>query len=342
MKKALPYILIAIVILLAAGFYIDRTSRMDLLPQKESSDTESGDTQLKNYGPAADFVGVSKWLNTDKPISINNLKGKVVLVDFWTYSCINCIRTLPYITKWYDTYKDNGLVVIGVHTPEFAAEKVTENVERAIKQHTINYPVAQDNDFKTWNAYRNRYWPAKYLVDADGTVVYTHFGEGEYDTTEKVIRQLLGLDPQTVSTDTGNALRKPQTPEIYFGLERLEYFTNNTKPRTTPETFVIPNRLDKHHFALEGAWQFDDEKTTLKTGPGKIKLHFQGSKVYMVAGSPIEQSVTAKVDSFNPTIINISTPTLYTLFDSSEYGDHVLEITIPNAGFEAYTFTFGQ
>lgn len=147
--------------------------------------------KLSDYGIAPDFTEIAHWLNTEKPITIGELKGKVVLVDFWTYTCINCIRTLPHLTSWYEKYHDKGLVIIGVHTPEFEFEKKTENVERAITQYTIGYPVAQDNAFGTWNAYQNRYWPAKYLIDAKGHIRYTHFGEGEYDTTENAIRTLL-------------------------------------------------------------------------------------------------------------------------------------------------------
>jgi thiol-disulfide isomerase/thioredoxin len=141
-------------------------------------------------GPAPEFKGISTWLNS-APLTMAGLKGKVVLVDFWTYTCINCIRTLPYVTKWYDTYKDKGLVVVGVHTPEYAFERKTDNVKDAITRFKINYPVAQDNRYDTWSAYNNRYWPAVYLIDKQGRIVYTHFGEGDYAQTEAQIRRLL-------------------------------------------------------------------------------------------------------------------------------------------------------
>lgn len=336
MRRTLPYILTLVLLLLAAGFYLDRSAKNK--PAQEANKHIDADS----YGPAPDFAGISKWLNTDRPLSINDLKGKVVLVDFWTYSCINCIRTLPYVTKWYDTYKDQGLVVVGVHTPEFTAEKVTANVEQAIKQYKINYPVAQDNDYRTWNAYNNNSWPAKYLIDQTGAIIDVHIGEGDYTSTEQLIRKTLGLDAGDISNNDSLSPRKAQTPEIYFGLSRLEYFGYNDLPGKTPQNFVIPNRLALHTFALEGTWQFTDETADLTQGPGKIKLHFQGSKVYMVAESTTEQSVTAKVDSYNATTINISSPTLYTVFDSPDYGEHTLEITIPKEGFKAYTFTFGQ
>lgn len=340
MKRALPYILIIIVLLLAAGFYLD-SHKPSTRENKTSMDLgKNQSAELDDYGSAPDFVGISHWLNTDKPISIADLKGKVVLVDFWTYSCINCIRTLPYVTKWYDTYKDNGLVVIGVHTPEFTAEKVTENVQQAIDQFKIHYPVAQDNDYRTWNAYRSDSWPAEYIIDKTGKLVHVHVGEGDYVQTENLIRQLLGMDAATGTNDAMS--HKPQSPEMYFGLKRLEYFAYKDTPSDQPTTFVIPNFLDLHKFALEGTWQFTPETVNLTKDGGKIKLHFQGSKVYMVAESAPAQSIVAKVDNFDPMVVQVSNPMLYTVFNSDSYGEHTLEITVPKAGFKGYTFTFGQ
>lgn len=153
---------------------------------------------LASLGEAQDFTGIEHWLNTDAPISITDLKGKVVLVDFFTYSCINCIRTLPFVTGWYEKYKDQGFVVIGIHTPEFEYEKKTSNVEAALKKYSITYPVAQDNDYVTWQAYKNRYWPAQYLVDKQGNIRRTHFGEGQYEETEQAIRDLLDEQVSTI------------------------------------------------------------------------------------------------------------------------------------------------
>ena len=143
-----------------------------------------------DYGPAPEFAKIEKWLNTE-PLTISSLRGKVVLVDFWTYTCINCIRTLPYVKSWHEKYKDKGLVVVGVHTPEFPFERSTPNVVDALKKFGIEYPVAQDNRYATWGAYRNRYWPAAYLIDKQGRIVYTHFGEGNYKETEATIQKLL-------------------------------------------------------------------------------------------------------------------------------------------------------
>ncbi len=145
---------------------------------------------LANQGPAPEFVGIDKWLNTE-PLTMQQLRGKVVLVDFWTFDCINCINTLPYVKSWHDKYKDQGLVIVGVHTPEFLHESSTDNVKAAMKRFDIRYPVAQDNRYATWTAYSNRYWPATYLINKKGQIVYKHFGEGKYQETEAAIRALL-------------------------------------------------------------------------------------------------------------------------------------------------------
>lgn len=299
---------------------------------------------LQNYGPAPEFAGISTWLNLpdDKQsLNLQELRGKVVLVDFWTYTCINCIRTLPYVTKWYDTYKDKGLVVIGVHTPEFAFEKETGNVQTAIIRHKINYPVAQDNTYSTWNAYRNQYWPAEYLIDQTGNIVYTHFGEGEYDHTENAIRQLLSLDADA-KPDNGQDLSKVRSPEMYFGTDRVANLTSEQQPSDTVKKYIFPAELKQNNFALEGDWQFAPDKIVLVNSPGKIKLHFSSGKLFMVAQSqkqPITLHLT--VDGKPQPDVTISTSQLYTLFDSGNYTDHIIEIEIPETGFEAFTFTFG-
>lgn len=330
-------------ILCKFSFY---TAVGDECEHREPSDGSSSNQppvtpDLESHGAAPEFANISKWLNTDHPLTIAELKGKVVLIDFWTYSCINCIRTLPYVTKLYDTYKDKGLVVIGVHTPEFPFEKETSNVARAIQQHDIHYPVAQDNDFGTWNAYSNRYWPAEYLIDQNGNIVHTHFGEGEYDETEMAIKQLLGLSGGA-TVDSGSDLSQIKSPEMYFGSNRVEFLANG-QHLSGEQEYVTPNWLALNKFALSGTWRLEADKAVLVRGGGKIKLHFKSAKVHMVASSPKPggQSITVKVDSYAPTVLNISTPNLYTVFDSTNYGDHVLEITIPDAGFEAFTFTFG-
>lgn len=224
-KRALPYFLIILVLILAGGWYLEKTRPVKTLTNNITAPTseKSSTLDFNDYGQAPEFNGIQQWLNSNA-LTIAGLKGKVVLVDFWTYSCINCIRTLPHVTKLYETYKDKGLVVIGVHTPEFDFEKDTTNVQSAIKRFGINYPVAQDNNYKTWDAYSNKYWPAKYLINQEGKIVYMHFGEGNYDVTEKAVQELLKLNQaaQTQVTAQSPEFMKIRSPEMYFGTYRLE------------------------------------------------------------------------------------------------------------------------
>ncbi len=348
MKKILPYILILVVLLIAGGVYLQYSKggkpllnvslRNPANPEPEP--TPKDETQLfTNHGPAPELAITKNWLNSD-PLTMQQLRGKVVLIDFWTYSCINCIRTLPYITKWYDKYKDQGLVIIGVHTPEFAFEKVKANVETALKRYGITYPVVQDNDYKTWRAYNNQFWPAHYLIDKDGNIVYTHFGEGNYETTEKAIRTLLGLEG-AFEVPAQAEVNKAQTPEIYFGLTRLQAFGGLETPSTTDQIFVYPEKLAKNKFALEGNWQFTQEAAIHTKGFGRIKLHFNSAKVFIVAQSDQPTTIKVYVDGQLIKGVVVKESQLYELFSSNEGKTRTMEIEVPDAGFEAFTFTFG-
>lgn len=298
---------------------------------------------LKDYGPAPEFIGIEKWLNLnndEQSLTLKELKGKVVLVDFWTYSCINCIRTLPYVTGWYEKYNNQGLVIVGVHTPEFEFEKVTKNVETAILRHNITYPVAQDNSFSTWNAYSNRYWPAHYLIDKQGNVRYYHFGEGKYEEMENAIKYLLGL-PEPVSEKTKMPTGQVKTPEIYFGLNRLEYLTKTQKPLSEPYRYVFSENLESGRFALEGNWQFNQESVKLVGESGKIKMKFFAGKIHMVAQSDQTTEVGVIVDGKFIGNVNVGFSDLYTLFDSQDYREHEIIIEFNKPGLEVFTFTFG-
>lgn len=304
--------------------------------KKESSEQ----IKLKNLGQAPEFTGISQWLNSE-PLKMEALKGKVVLVDFWTYSCINCIRTFPYINQWHEKYKDQGLVIVGVHTPEFAFEKDSENVKTALARHDIKYPVAQDNDYQTWQAYSNRYWPAKYLVDQEGNIVYTHFGEGDYEETENVIRQLLGMDMVEIGSDSQRT-QKVGSPEMYFGTDRQANLVPSQKSSSIETVYSLPSKLPLNTFALEGTWKFDSDYAILSKGAGKIKLSFYSGKVFMVASSnngPI--TIKTIIDGTSGPEIVVEGSELYTLFDSEEYENHIIEIQIPKSGLQAFTFTFG-
>ncbi len=350
MKKIWPYLLALVVLLVVGGIYLDYSKTgMDLAnlgasqPNQASSGASASVTpNLKNYGPAPDFTGITNWINSP-PLTMASLKGKVVLVDFWTYSCINCLRTLPFVTGWYSKYSADGLVVVGVHTPEFPFEQVPANVEAAVKRLGVTYPVAQDNNYGTWNAYQNEYWPADYLVDQNGNVVYESFGEGDYVQTENAIRSLLKLPPLTSgSSGNGQDLSQVNSPEMYFGTARQEYLTQTQKVSTSPTAYTQPAKLSVNTFALGGTWQFNSDNAVLDSATGSVQLSFDSAKLYMVAAagaSPVTLSIT--VDGVAQPDVTVTGSQLYTLFNSTSYTNHTAVITVTGAGFQAYTFTFG-
>ena len=348
MKKIIPYILILVALMVGAGIYLQSTKGDEPLlnvtlknqqPEEQEDVPTDPESLFTNHGPAPELVGGTGWLNTE-PLTLKQLQGKVVLIDFWTYSCINCIRTLPYITKWYDKYKDQGFVVIGVHTPEFAFEKVKSNVETALQRYNITYPVMQDNNYKTWNAYKNQFWPAHYLIDKQGNVVYTHFGEGNYEATELAIRTLLGMEGD-FEVPPQPEVNKSQTPEIYFGLARLKNFGGAETPNTDDQIYVYPDKLAKNKFALEGNWQFNQESAVHTKGFGRIKLNFNSAKVFMVAQSAQPTTIKVYVDGKLIKGVVVQESELYELFNSNEGNARTMEIEVPEGGFEAFTFTFG-
>ena len=339
-KKIYIYILIVIILIISAGIYVDKTTKINVgsYPSVVKRSLNSI-VSLGNYGQAPDFKKGDNWLNS-QPLTMADLKGKVVLVDFWTYSCINCIRTLPYTTKWYDTYKDKGFVIIGVHTPEFSFEKDASNVEKAISQFNIHYPVVQDNDYSIWTAYGNEYWPAEYLINQKGEIVEEHFGEGNYDVTENNIRQLLGMNAININVNQDN-LNQIGSPEMYFGTARLTNLTTGQQPSLTPKNYTSVTNLDLNNFSLGGNWQFSVPNIQLLGNSGQINLKFHSGKLYMVASSQKPATLNITVDGIKQPDVTVQTSKLYTLFDSQNYSDHIVEININQPGFEAFTFTFG-
>ncbi len=328
----------------------------DLKQVKE--DMKKGMPSLPGQQQAPEFVGITNWLNTDHPLTMSELKGKVVLVDFWTYTCINCIRTLPFVTKWYDKYKDQGFVVIGVHTPEFAFEKETSNVEKAIKQFAIHYPVAQDNNYGTWNAYNNQYWPAHYLIDAKGVVRETHFGEGNYAETEKAIQDLLKEAGKTIAP---SALSLPDqtpqgeiSPETYFGAERATYFFPNGQVSVGKQQFTLNEANARDSYTLGGDWEIDAEMAKAGTS-AKLAYYFRAQNVYAifrplsdgtsgkikvyVDGKPISKDMAGSdvVDG----IVTVDSDRLYHLVKLENIEQHRLRLEFLTPGINVYTFTFG-
>lgn len=309
------------------------------VPEHNNPETTKDELKFINQGPAPEFTGITKWLNTEKPILMAEQQSKVVLINFWTYSCIHCINSLPYLIKWDQKYKEQGLTIVGVHTPEFAFEKVSSNIEAAIKRYGITYPIALDNNYKTWAEYKNQFWPAIYLIDKNGEIVYSYFGEGKYEKTELAIRTLLGLEgdfeiPESI------AKAKAGTPDIYLGLARLANFGGTETPSAEQQIYAFPKKLAKNKFALEGRWSFEQEAVMHSQGFGRLRLNFNASKIYMVAQSP--EAVTTKiyVDGKLEKGLTIKESDLYPLYESSNSGQHTLEIEFPQSGVQIFSLTF--
>ena len=309
------------------------------------------------YKMAPELAAPSGYLNTGgKPITLSQYRGdKVVLIDIWTYSCINCQRTLPYITKWYETYRDMGLEIVGVHTPEFAFEKNVKNVEKAIAQWGIAYPVILDNDFKTWTAFGNQYWPRKYLIDVDGYIIYDHIGEGGYEETEQAIMRALaeravrlGLTASSTSGVSGSVVaetpdQRVASPEIYFGAWRNEYFGNGTQKKEGHQSLVLPKPmpLKKNTLYLYGEWDIAYEYAKNSAPGAEITFKYDAKNVYMVARAEKPVRVEVFIDGIRVHEFVIQEDRLYDIVRGVGYGEHVLDIRVLDPGLEVYTFTFG-
>jgi thiol-disulfide isomerase/thioredoxin len=323
--------LLTLIVLLISGFLV--------VVQFSPSLTRGEQTISSEHHAAREFQGISAWLNSP-PLTLESLRGKVVLVQFWTYSCINCVRTLPYVTKWYDTYKDKGFVVIGVHTPEFAFERETANVETAIKRFGIKYPVAQDNQYRTWRAFDNSYWPAEYLIDRSGTVVATQFGEGSYQQMENTIARLVG-EPAPAAQASDPDLAGIQTPELYLGSEKNDGAIVASQDSAAGErSYTLPDSVPHNRFALGGGWKLIGDRATASAEGSEILLRFTAPKVNLVAGSASPQTVAVTVDGAPQPPVTIDGSRLYPLYSGGN-GEHVLRLRAPKAGLSAYTFTFG-
>jgi thiol-disulfide isomerase/thioredoxin len=295
--------------------------------------------RLADLGPAPEFAGISAWLGSP-PLTMAGLRGQVVLIDFWTHTCSNWLRTLPYLNRWHDAYHDKGLVIVGVHTPEFSFEHQRAGVEDAIKRYRIAYPVAQDNDFATWRAWRNQYWPAQMLVDRSGRVVLRHYGEGDYAGLENAVRQLTGASGPAVAEPDPD-LSGIGSPEMYFGLARQEYLAAAERPHAGRRAFSLPARLPLNRFGLGGNWTLANEDASLSEGAGEIAVRFRAAKVHLVAASDAPTTLGITVDGRNQPAATIHDGRLYTLFDGGASAERVIRLSIPGPGLRAYTFTFG-
>jgi cytochrome c biogenesis protein CcdA/thiol-disulfide isomerase/thioredoxin len=311
----------------------------------ELSNCTNGARELESCGTAPDIKGIAGWLNTPggAPIDLKSLRGKVVLIDFWAYSCINCQRAIPHVVDWYSKYKDSGLEVIGVHSPEYAFEKVQSNVVSGAADLGITYPVALDNSLSTWTNYRNRYWPAEYLIDANGTVRHIKFGEGDYDVTENLIRQLLTdanpsveLPAPSESVDTTPA--SGQTPETYLGVGKMVNYGGTDLYDEGTATFNYPANLADDSFAYRGRWTLDYQGATAESDNSTIALKYNAKDVYIVAGG--EGNVTVTRNGETRAVPISGPPTSHQIVDGDQVARGELEVRL-SKGLQAFSFTYG-
>ena len=337
---------------------------VDTSDESKMSNSEQKISKLA-YKKAPELTGISGYINTTPEELANAIKGKVVLYDIWTYSCINCVRTLPFITSWDQKYSDQGLLIIGIHSPEFEFEKDINNVKTAVAKHGINYPVILDNDKKTWDAFENNYWPRKYIADHEGYIRYDHIGEGGYDETEKVIQKLLKERADAKGMDlavTGELVKINEfehswsrTPELYFGYN----FATGRNQLGSPEgfrpnqdvTYSIPESTQLHYFYLNGTWKNLEGSMKLVSDSGSILLPYTGKEVNIVTDG--EANLRIKIDgmTINNSIsgrdvgddgqVHVHQPGLYNIVQTETSEEHILEIFVETPGFEIYTFTFG-
>jgi thiol-disulfide isomerase/thioredoxin len=316
--------------------------------------------------PYKEITKPAGFVNTEGITLKELVNKKVILVDFMTYSCINCQRTFPYLNAWYEKYKDLGLEIVGIHTPEFAFEKNIDNVREAMVRFGIMHPVVLDNDYATWRAYGNNYWPRKYLIDINGNIVYDHIGEGNYEETEMKIRELLDeraevLGEQKVKGTAGNELLvasmltetkvASKSPETYFGSSRNEYLKNGTPGTHGQKSFTLPNTISPNALYLGGTWNIDSEYAE-SVSDARVIYKYNAKEVYIVADAdtPVEVEIfqdgklvgTATGADVNTNgVVIMKESRLYKLILNPEPGEHMLELRVKSGGLRLYAFTFG-
>lgn len=304
----------------------------------------ASNSSLSNLGKAPEF-SAGNWINS-QPLKISDLKGKVILVDFWTYSCINCIRTLPFLESWNEKYSGKGLVIIGVHTPEFEFEKIPQNVKDAVTRFGIKYPVVQDNDRNTWNAYKNNFWPRHYLIDKEGDIRYDHIGEGGYAETEAAIQQLLGVKMSMTNMSSDIDLSQLGSPELYLGYQFARAPLGNEEgfqPGIIVD-YITPNITSGNVAYLSGKWMNSPE-SLISINNSKMFLIYRAKKVNIVAGGNatariLIEGFPASGDDVVNGSVQINSQRLYNIISMPDYGTHLLEIDA-QPGLHLYTFTFG-
>jgi len=325
-------------------FIQDRIERSDQAKRELSEVTgaraaeEQTQVGLDDFGAAPEFAGITGWLNS-KPLTMEGLRGKVVLIDFWTYSCINCLRTLPYLKAWDREYRTDGLVIVGVHSPEFAFERVPTNVRQESRELGVRYPIALDNDFATWSAWRNQYWPAKYLVDRKGHVRFAHFGEGSYEETEKAIQELLGERRPTAASSVraDTASQGGLTPELYLGYERIGAFVGDTVAEDKLKRYRLARFVPASSLSYGGEWKVEGERIVAGRD-ARLRIRFRARDIHLVLAG--RGTVRALVDGTDAGATKVSGDRLYTLLRLPKAAEGLLELRF-SPGLSAYAFTFG-
>jgi cytochrome c biogenesis protein CcdA/thiol-disulfide isomerase/thioredoxin len=368
---ALLFIVVGVLIITGSGtklqvFVADHTPlnfytfSSTLIPRQAGAKTINN-TTLYNVAAfkAPEFTGIQDWINS-KPLTLAQLKGKVVLIDFWTYTCINCIRSLPYVQGLYSHYAKDGLVVVGIEAPEFSYEKIPSNVAAAVKQDGLTYPIAIDGNLATWNAYHNEYWPAEYLIDRSGTVRREHFGEGDYDQTEQAIRGLLAEGNKATLTSklvvpgaTAAPINQDQTPETYLGTDRADAYVGSPQLGSEPtQSYTFSKTIGDSEWSLSGQWQVSGSNITAGMH-AQIEINVAAKNVYVVGGAsnpspvqvsynnqPISQTGNAGADVSNSQVI-VQLSNLYRIASFKDFTKGIITLTVPS-GVSLNTFTFGN
>ena len=358
-------LILGIIIVTGVGIASMVFSSLDEKFESANISNEGSKIDKSGFKKAPNLVGVAHYLNTTPEELRDEMDDKVILYDIWTYSCINCVRTLPYITTWDDKYADQGLLIIGVHSPEFEFEKDPENVQMAIDKHGINYPVILDNEMETWKAFENRYWPRKYIADHEGYIRYDHIGEGGYQETERIIQKLLEERATSLGIQMASATSLVdidefehtlfRTPELYFGYA----FAQNRNQLGSEEgfqpgrtvTYSEPDRIDLHKFYPIGDWKNNEDSMELISETGEIKLQYNAKEVNIVTENNAELEIIldgkplsgnyAGTDITSGNMVKVSEPNIYNIINSKDSGSHVMEIKVKGKGFQIFTFTFG-
>jgi thiol-disulfide isomerase/thioredoxin len=322
-----------------------------------SADTGTGSAALipaEERTPAGNFTGIDGWINSP-PLTLDSLRGKVVLVDFWTFSCVNCVRTIPHLQHLQQTYGGRGLVIVGVHSPEFDFEKVQANVVSAVHRFGVTWPVAVDSEMSTWNAYNNQYWPAEYLIDQNGKVARVHDGEGEYEVTESAIAALLGVSGTSPAPAPSTPNVSSQTAELYAGSDRQQPLADGESwgPAAQPINYPDPGSpSDSDRIQVTGSWA-DHGQYLVSTSAGHIRLKFAARDVYLVVGPDASSSVHASFSldgasvraaergsDLSPSGLDVAAQQLYHVLSGIDGNRHLIDVSVP-AGLRLYTFTFG-